>query len=68
MSLGDVHIMMFYGLPENLNLTHFIKCITIKFLKYSFSVPSEIAKTIEFIQCLINFEETSQGRPNFILK
>ena len=39
MSLGDVHIMMFYGHPENVNLTHSIKFITIIFLKYGFSVP-----------------------------
>ena len=25
-------------------------------------------KTIEFIQCLITFGETSQGRPNYVLK
>ena len=25
------------------------------------------AKTIEFIQCLITFKETSQGRPNYII-
>ena len=25
-------------------------------------------KAIEFIQCLINFEETSKERPNYILK
>ena len=39
MSLGDVHIMMFYGCPENVNLTHSTKFITITLLKYSFSVP-----------------------------
>ena len=39
MSLGDVHIMMFYGRPENVNLVHSPKFITITFLKYSFSVP-----------------------------
>ena len=39
MSLGDTHIMMFYEPPENVNLMHSIKFITITFLKYSFSVP-----------------------------
>ena len=39
MSSGGVHIMMFYGHPGNVNLTHSIKFITITFLKYSFSVP-----------------------------
>ena len=39
MSLGDFHIMMFYRRPENINLMHSIKFITITFLKYSFSVP-----------------------------
>ena len=38
--LGDVHIMMFYARPKNVNLTHSIKFITIIFLKYSFSVPT----------------------------
>ena len=37
MFLSDVHIMMFYGHPENVNLTKFI---TITILKYSFSVPT----------------------------
>ena len=39
MSLGEVHIMMFYGCPENVNLTHSTKFITITLLRYSFSVP-----------------------------
>ena len=39
MSLGDVHIMMFYGRPKKVSLTHSNKFITIAFLKYSFSVP-----------------------------
>ena len=39
MSLDDVHIIMFYGCPENVNLTHSTKVITITVLKYSFSVP-----------------------------
>ena len=38
MSLGDVRIMMFYGRPENVNLTHSVKFITITFLNYSSSV------------------------------
>ena len=38
MSLGDAHIMMFYGRPDNVSLTNSIKFITITFLKYSFSV------------------------------
>ena len=38
MFLGDVHIIMFYGLHENVSLTHSIKFITITFLKYSFSL------------------------------
>ena len=67
MSLGDIHIMMFYGRPENINLTHSIKFITITLLKYSFSEPTR-KKTIEFTQCLRNFGETSQGRPNCVLK
>ena len=39
MSLGEVHSMIFYARPENVNLTHSIKLITITFLKNSFSVP-----------------------------
>ena len=39
MSQGDVCIMMFYGCPENVNLTHSTKFITITLLKYSSSVP-----------------------------
>ena len=53
MSLGDIRIMMFYGRPENVNLTHSVKFITITFLNYSSSVSLR-KKTIEFIQCLIN--------------
>ena len=30
MSVGDAHIMMFYECPENVNLTHSTKFITIK--------------------------------------
>ena len=63
MSLGDVHIMMFYRRLEKVSLTHSIKFVTITFLKYSFSVPP-----IEFVQCLKNLRETSQGRPNCVLK
>ena len=39
MSLGDVPIMIFHGRPENVNLMHSIKFITITFLKYIFSLP-----------------------------
>ena len=40
MSLGDVHIMMFCGHFENVNLMHSVKFIAIiTFLKYSFRVP-----------------------------
>ena len=39
MPLCDVRIIMFYGIPENVNLIHSIKFITITFLKYSFRVP-----------------------------
>ena len=39
MPLGDVLIMIFYGSPENVNLTHSIRVITITFLKYFFSIP-----------------------------
>ena len=41
MSLGDVRIMMFYGCPENVNLSHFAKFFTRILLKYSFSIPPE---------------------------
>ena len=81
MSLDDVHIMMFYGSPENVNLTRSIKFITIKFYNYKSyrisvyhnlsiiaSVYHQEAKTIEFIQCLIHFRETFQVRPNCVLK
>ena len=71
MSLGDAHILMFYGRPENVNLTHSVKFYTITFLKDSFGVPprrvySELSHTS--LTCLITFEETSQGRPNYVLK
>ena len=39
MSLSDVHIMMFYGHPQNVNLTKFITIINLLLLKYSFRVP-----------------------------
>ena len=54
MSLADVHIMMFYGCPENIILTHSTKFITITLLKCSLAYHQEI-KTIEFIQYLIEF-------------
>ena len=44
MSLGGVRIMMLYGHPEDVNLTHSLKFNTITFLKYSFSVPPESKK------------------------
>ena len=47
MSLADVHIMMFYGYPENVILTHSAKFITITLLKCSLAYHQEI-KTIEF--------------------
>ena len=37
--VGDVHIMMFYRCPDNVNLTHSTELITITLLKYSFSAP-----------------------------
>ena len=58
MPLGDVHIMMFYGHLVEVSLTHSIKFITITFLKHS-SAKHHETKTIEVIQYLINFEETS---------
>ena len=39
MSLGEVHNMMFYRHPENINLMHSLKFNLVIFLKYSFSVP-----------------------------
>ena len=39
MSLGDVRTMMFYGLLDNVNLTHTVKRNTIILLKYSLTVP-----------------------------
>ena len=36
MSLGDACIMMFYGRPENVNLTHSTRFITTTLLKYIF--------------------------------
>ena len=59
MSLADVRIVMFHGRPENLNLTHSIKFITIKFLKNIVLAYKEEAKTTEFIQCRSSFWETS---------
>ena len=41
-SIGDVHIIMFFECPENANLTHSTKFITTTLLKYSFSVPPGI--------------------------
>ena len=55
MSLADVRIVMFHGRPENLNLTHSIKFITIKFLKNIVLAYKEEAKTTEFIQCRSSF-------------
>ena len=63
MSLGDVHIMMFYGCPENVNLTHSTKFITITLLKYSFSVPLEKQKQSSFSNVLFcDVLGTSPGR------
>ena len=66
LSLGEVHIMMFYGSSKNVNLTDSIKFITATFLKYRGSIQE--AKTFGVILCLINFEEAFQGRPNCVLK
>ena len=66
LSLGDVHIMMFYGSSKNVNLTDSIKFITATFLKYHDSVQE--AKTFGVILCLINFGEAFEGRPNCVLK
>ena len=59
--------MVFCGRPENVNLTYSIKFILV-FTKGIVSVNHQEAKAIEFIQCLINFGETSQERPNSVLK
>ena len=67
MSVGDVHIMMFYGSPENVNLTQSIKFISEIFQSIILANHQE-TKAIDFIQCLINFRETSQGRPDYVLK
>ena len=62
MSLGDIHIMMFYGRPENINLTHSIKFITITLLKYSFSEPTG-KKQLR----LLNVSEISERRLKVVL-
>ena len=73
MSLGDAHIMMFYGRAESVNLTHNTKFITITFTTTFITITSIIsvyyqeAKTIDFNQCLIILGETSQGQPNCVL-
>ena len=67
MSQGEVCIMMFCACPENVSLTHSTKFITVTFLRYSFRVPPG-NKNNQVYQCLINFRETSQGRPNCVLK
>ena len=73
MSLGDAHIMMFYGRPESVNLRHNTKFITITFTITFITITSinsvyhQEAKTIDFIKCLIIFGETSQGRPDCVL-
>ena len=63
MSLGDVRVMVFYGRPEIVNLRYSVRFITITFLKYSFTAAPG-SKTIAFIQCFINFGQTSRGRLN----
>ena len=67
MSLGDVHIMMFYRCPENVNLRQSMKFVTITFLKY-ISAYHQVPKIIEFSKCFITFGEAFQGRPNYVLK
>ena len=57
MSVGDAQIML-YGPRENVNLTRSIEFITITVSTYH-----QEAKTIEFIQCLINL----RGRPKDVL-
>ena len=65
MSLGDVHIMMFYGRPKNFNLMGSIKFITTTFLKNSFSIPSARKNNWSMSY---KSSETSQGRHNYVLK
>ena len=48
MSIGDVHIMMFYGSPENVNLTHSTKFITKTLLKCCFSIPPGNKKNLVY--------------------
>ena len=48
MSLDDVHIMMFHGSPEKINLEHSIKFITVT-LQSIVSVYHQDTKAIEFI-------------------
>ena len=73
MSLGDAHIMMFYGRPESVNLRHNTKFITITFTITFITITSinsvyhQEAKTIDFIKCLIIFGETSQESPDCVL-
>ena len=64
MSLGDVHIMMFYGRPKNVKFILRSQIHSITFIK----AYHQEAKIIEFIQCLINFGEASQRRSNYVLK
>ena len=47
-SLGGAYIMMFYGSPENVNLTHSLKFITITFSKYSLNVAPGIKNNLVY--------------------
>ena len=62
MSLGDIHIMIFYGRPENINLTHSIKFITITLLSIV-SVNQQEKKQLS----LPNVSEISERRLKIVL-
>ena len=47
MSLGDTHIMMFYGRAESVNLTHNTKFITITFTTTFITINENYYKKIE---------------------
>ena len=67
MSLGDVRIMMFYGSPENVSLTHSTKFITKILLKYSFSVPPG-NKNNQVYPMSHKFKRDVPRRPKCVLK
>ena len=62
MSLGDIHIMIFYGRSENINLTHSIKFITITLLSIV-SVNQQEKKQLS----LPNVSEISERRLKVVL-